>query len=65
MAAFAVSVMRGLFISCTLILTLPLLMPESIWFAMPITELLVAVAVILGMVFVTKGLSREKKESSQ
>ncbi len=43
-AAFTVSVARGLVISGTLILLLPKLAgADSIWFAMPITELVVAV----------------------
>ena len=41
-AAFIVSVARGLVISGALILILPVLSgAESLWFAMPITELLV------------------------
>ncbi len=41
-AAFIVSVARGLVISGTLILLLPVLAgPSSLWFAMPVTELLV------------------------
>ena len=43
-AAFAVSVARGLVISGILILTLPVIAgADSVWFAMPITELIVAV----------------------
>ena len=43
-AAFIVSVARGLVISGSLILTLPVLAgANSLWFAMPITELVVAV----------------------
>ncbi len=42
-AAFLVSVARGLVISGTLILLLPLLLTaDALWFAMPITELLTA-----------------------
>ena len=41
-AAFVVSVARGLVISGILILLLPVLTgPDSLWFAMPVTELLV------------------------
>ena len=41
-AAFVVSVARGLVISGILILLLPVLTgPDAIWFAMPVTELLV------------------------
>lgn len=42
--SFVVSVARGLVISGALILVLPLIFnPTSVWFAMPITELIVAV----------------------
>ncbi len=42
-AAFVVSVLRGFFISGLLIMLLPVIAgADSIWFAMPITELLVA-----------------------
>ncbi len=48
-AAFIVSVARGLVISGALILLLPrLVSADSLWFAMPITELLVAVYAALG-----------------
>ena len=43
-AAFAVSVLRGCVISGILILVLPAVLgADSIWFAMPVTELAVAV----------------------
>lgn len=43
-AAFAVSVARGLVISGCLICVLPSLAgPDSLWYAMPLTELAVAV----------------------
>ena len=43
-AAFIVSVARGLVISGALILTLPLIAgPDSLWFAMPVTELITAI----------------------
>ena len=49
-ASFAVSVARGLVISGALILVLPLIFdPTSIWLAMPITELIVAVYASLAM----------------
>ena len=42
-AAFVVSVARGLVISGILILALPVLVrADAIWFAMPVTELLIA-----------------------
>lgn len=42
-AAFIVSVARGLVISGILIMALPLISANAIWFAMPITELLVMI----------------------
>ena len=43
-AAFIVSVARGLIISGILILLLPVLFSaDSLWFAMPVTELLVTI----------------------
>ena len=48
--AFVVSVARGLVISGALILLLPTLAgPDSLWLAMPITELLVAVYAVLAI----------------
>lgn len=48
--SFLVSVARGAVISGLLILLLPAVAPAaSIWFAMPITELLVAIFVITAM----------------
>lgn len=48
--SMTVSVMRGLVISGTLILTLPLLLPaSSIWLSMPLTELITAVYVAAEM----------------
>lgn len=41
--SFIVSVSRGLVISGILIMVLPLINPDAIWFTMPITELLVMV----------------------
>lgn len=50
-ASFLVSVARGAVISGLLILLLPAVAPAaSIWFAMPITELIVAIFVIAAMV---------------
>ncbi len=57
--AFVVSVSRGLVISGILILTLPVIAgASSIWFAMPITELFVA---IYAGVKIKKYVSNEKK----
>lgn len=48
--SFVVSVARGMVISGLLILILPLIASAtSIWFAMPITELLVAIGVVVMM----------------
>ncbi|MBD5476431.1 MAG: multidrug transporter MatE [Lachnospiraceae bacterium] len=50
-ASFLVSVARGMVVSGILIYALPALAgADSIWFAMPITELLVAIAVIILMI---------------
>ena len=56
-SAFFVSVARGLVVSGTLIYTLPLLGSSCIWFAMPLTELIVSVFVIGMMVRYTRALS--------
>lgn len=50
-ASFLVSVARGMVVSGILIYALPVLAgADSIWFAMPITELLVAIIVIILMI---------------
>ena len=57
-AAFLVSVSRGMVISGLLILSLPvLLQPDALWMAMPVTELVVAVFVVVRMRKYTKELS--------
>lgn len=54
-ASFFISVARGLVISGVLIYTLPLILGEnSIWFAMTITEVVIAVPVILLIIKYTK-----------
>jgi putative MATE family efflux protein len=59
--AFVVSVARGVIISGILIYLLPLLFgADSIWFAMPITEVLIVVYVIIKMLKYTKQLSNEE-----
>lgn len=56
-ASFIVSVSRGTIISGILIYLLPLLInAEAIWFAMPLTELIVAIFVITKMIKYTKAL---------
>ena len=60
--AFVVSVSRGAVISGILIGILPAVAgANAIWFAMPVTELLVAVYVIVRMTQYTKAISVEKK----
>lgn len=60
-ASFFVSVSRGLIISGILIYTLPLMAgANSLWFAMPITEAVVAVAVAALIGSYTKKLSGRK-----
>ena len=59
-AALVVSVARGLVISGALILLLPTLAgPDSIWFAMPITELVVAVYAVAAMRRATAALPQD------
>ena len=56
-AAFFVSVARGLVISGALILLLPeVLGPAAIWWAMPVTELLVACYAVSAMRRATRAL---------
>ena len=56
-AALIVSVARGLVISGILILLLPVLTgPDSLWFAMPVTELLTAVYTVFAIRRYTKAL---------
>ena len=56
-AALVVSVARGLAISGVLILLLPVLTgPDSLWFAMPVTELLTAVYTVFAIRRYTKAL---------
>lgn len=56
-AAFFVSVARGLVISGALILLLPAVLgPASIWWAMPVTELLVACYAVTAMRRATRAL---------
>lgn len=60
-AAFYVSVFRGCIISGILIMLLPIMAgAESIWFAMPVTELLVAIYVVFMMNKYTRELSQEE-----
>lgn len=57
-ASFIVSVARGAVISGLLIMVLPAIAPaESIWFAMPITELIVAACVVAMISHYTRQLN--------
>lgn len=60
-ASFIISVLRGVIISGILIFILPLINPDSLWFAMPLTELIVAMFAIIIMVRYTKRLPVEEK----
>lgn len=61
--SFAVSVSRGAVISGILILILPAAMgANAIWFAMPITELLVAIYVAMRMIRYTKAINEKEKQ---
>lgn len=56
-AAFAISVLRGLVLSGALILILPKFFGgDSIWYAMPITETLIAILAVFFMIRYTKKL---------
>lgn len=62
--SFLVSVARGAVISGILIYLLPIIAgPNSIWFAMPITELIVAIFVVAMMIKFTKQLPVEKQNT--
>lgn len=64
MASFVVSVARGAVISGILIFLLPVAAgADAIWFSMPITELLVAIFVVIEMVKYTRALPVERKGS--
>ena len=58
--AFTVSVSRGFIVSGILIMLLPVLAgADSVWFAMPITELLVAIYAVYMIFKYTKAMSNE------
>ncbi len=60
-ASFIVSVARGAVISSVLIMTLPAVAPaDSIWLAMPVTELVVAVCAAAMMARYNKKLSPKR-----
>lgn len=59
LAAFLVSVARGLVLSGILILILPALRREALWLAMPMTEALTAVYAVIAMRSCTNALPME------
>lgn len=59
--AFIISLTRGLIISGFFILTLPLISAQSLWLAMPLTEMIVAVYAIYQIMINTKNLPDKKK----
>ncbi len=59
--AFVVSVLRGLLLSGTLILLLPLINPDAIWLAMPITELITGIYVVISIFLSLKRLPSEEQ----
>ena len=59
LAAFLVSVARGLVLSGILILILPALRRDALWLAMPITETLTAVYAVMAMRSCTNALPME------
>ena len=59
LAAFLVSVARGLVLSGILILILPTLRRKALWLAMPITETLTAVYAVIAMRNYTNDLPME------
>ena len=62
-AAFVVSVSRGCLVSGILIMMLPYAAgADALWFAMPITELIVAVYAVDRMIRYTKQLSFSENE---
>ncbi len=65
-AAFVVSVTRGLVISGILIMVLPALVSaDAIWFAMPITELLVMIYAALAIRKYTNALPENPAYTSR
>lgn len=57
--ALIISIMRGILFSGILIILLPLISSNLIWFAMPITELLTFIFVVICLVLSTKKLPIE------
>ncbi|ULQ59149.1 MATE family efflux transporter [Brucepastera parasyntrophica] len=65
-ASFAVSISRGFIVSGVLIFVLPMVFGgDAMWFAMPLTELLVAIGVVTLMAYYTKNLNKEKAVSAK
>ena len=56
--SFIISIGRGLVISSILIYVLPLINSRALWFAMPITELIISLYVISQIIVNTKKLGK-------
>ncbi len=64
--AFFISILRGMLLSATLIFVLPVFLPiESIWFAMPITEVITAILVLVFLLRSQKNLFRRKARTAR
>ncbi|KIR03725.1 Multi antimicrobial extrusion protein (Na(+)/drug antiporter), MATE family of MDR efflux pump [Lachnospiraceae bacterium TWA4] len=61
--SFVVSVARGAVISGVLIMTLPMIVPTAIWYAMPITELVVLLYVLWSIYRYTKEIRSWEERS--
>ena len=55
--AFFISTFRGLILSAILILTLPLINSQLLWYAMPITEIITTILSIYFIIYYTKKIS--------
>ena len=55
--AFFISTFRGLILSAILILTLPLINSQLLWYAMPITEIVTTILSIYFIIYYTKKIS--------
>ena len=58
--SFLVSVSRGVIISSLALYLLPIILPGALWLTMPVTELIVAIYVIIMMIKYTKTLENQK-----
>lgn len=60
--SFIISTSRGLVLSGTLIMTLPLINRDLLWFALPISEIITAIFSIIVIIIFTKRLDKNKEE---